>query len=519
MANWAITTKNDLVLDPCCGDSSLLEKAIERLLELGSTTNSALENVYGIEINKRTTYTAFANIFKKFNSNAQHLITKDFLKVVPYELPKFNAILCNPPYKRHHNLSRTYKDYILKRILRDIGIVVPRTSSLYLHFFFYSSQFLADEGRMIFLTPSQYLNNKFGAVLRDFLVDKFHLYALVLFDEKISIFPDVMSTACFTLLKKGTPNEDDEVMLIKIDSISKIPELRNALKGKIGANLNIQKISQKKLRENFKWSTFFQPTYLPEYAIMKLQDLATTKRGIATGANNFFVLTNENISELGLERRFLIPVLAKAQNAPYFDFKVEDWMRLKDKGKKTWLFSCGIPKDELISTNALRYIEEGERLKYHKRYLTSHRQPWYRLEKRVPSKIIVTYMSNGNPRFIYNESQILTLNVFHSVYLKEDICKNDNIIKALLSYLNSSSFRSMLPYLGRVYFGGLLKIEPGDVQKMPVLDIGQLPNNTLMELSGFFDKSCKQYRKNRIWDTNEIDETLKSIEWNHVLSK
>lgn len=511
MAKWAINASNDLVLDPCCGDSNLLEKAIERLLELGSTVSSAADRIYGIEINRKTTHCAFANLYSKFGANAKHLITRDFLGIEISELPKFNALLCNPPYKRHHDMNRKYKDFVSNTILRDTGIKVPKTSSLYLHFFIHASQFLADEGKMIFLTPSQYLNNNFGAMLREFFTEKFQLYSLVLFDENLSIFPDAMSTACLTLLEKRQPEAETKVMLIKTRRILKAQELWDALQGKVDVGVSVRKISQKKLREKKRWRALFETSYLPDCATRNLQDFATTKRGLATGANDFFVLTHEKVSMFGIERPFLEPVLAKAHNAPYLDFLTEDWVRLKENGKKVWLFSCDLPKEHLAGTNALHYVEQGEKMKYNDRYLTSHRQPWYRPERRSPSKIILTYMSNGNPRFIYNEAKIMTLNAFLCVYPSKDAGMNDEKVKALLSYLNSSCFKSNLPYLGRIYSGGLLKIEPGEAQKLPVVDIDQLPKSTLADLARLFDKLRKLYRENRIWDTKEIDQTIKSI--------
>ncbi|MCJ7560801.1 SAM-dependent methyltransferase [Candidatus Bathyarchaeota archaeon] len=511
MVKWAIDSSEDLVLDPCCGDSNLLEKAVERLVELGSTTLSAAERIYGVEINRKTTLRASANLNERFGTNFKHLVTMDFLKLESFELPRFNALLCNPPYRRHHDMSRKYKNLISERILRSTGIIAPKTSSLYLHFFIHASQFLADEGKMIFLTPSQYLNNNYGAVLREALTERLRLCALVLFDENLSVFPGVMSTACLTLLRKRRPEAGNEVTLVKTKRILTARELWNALHGKVDVGVTVQKIRQEKLREAKRWSMFFERIRLPETATRNLQDFATIKRGLATGANDFFMITHEKANALGIEQTFLKPVLAKANDAPYLDFTAEDWTKLKETRKKVWLFSCDLPKEQITGTRALSYIEQGEELKYNHRYLTSHRQPWYRLERRPPSKIIFTYMSNGNPRFIYNETEIVTSNAFHCIYPDKNRGMNDEKVKAILSCLNSSTFRSVLPHLGRIYSGGLLKIEPGEARKLPVVDIDQLSKGQVSDLARLFDKLRKRYRENRNWDTKEIDQTIKSI--------
>lgn len=511
MARWAVTAQDNLVLDPCCGDSNLLEKAVERLLKLGSTPSSASEKVYGIEINQKTTLFAIANLERKLGVVPNHLRTEDFLKVEVDELPRFNALLCNPPYRRHHDLSKTYKDFVFKKILKDTGIMIPKTASLYVHFFIHASQFLADKGRMIFLTPSQFLTNSFGKVLRDTITKKFQLRCLLLFDENLSVFPNAMSTACLTLLEKKQPETDAKVMFIKTERILTAEELWNALCGKPSAGVSVHRIPQEKLRQKERWNTLFQTDNRPAYTTRKLQDFAKTKRGLATGANNFFVLTHEDVRKLGIESCFLVPLLAKAHYAPYLDFLTEDWFRLREGRKKVWLFACSLPKEQLAGTNALCYIEQGERLGYNHRYLASHRQPWYRLENRPPSKIFLTYMSNGNPRFIYNEANVVALNVFHCVYPDKDKGMNVERTKALLSYLSSSPFRSALPYLGRIYSGGLLKIEPGEAQRLPVVNIDEFSKSALADLARLFDRLRKEYRKNRIWDTTEIDQAIESL--------
>jgi len=307
MARSVIAKQDNLVLDPCCGDSNLLEKAVERLLKLGSTPPLASRKIYGVEINRKTSRLALANLKKRLGTAPKHLATKDFLRVEVNELPKFDAILCNPPYRRHHDLSKTYKEFVFEKIFRETGIAVPKTSSLYVHFFIHASQFLADKGRMIFLTPSQFLNNSFGKVLRDVLTQKFLLRCILLFDENLSIFPNVMSTACLTLLEKQQPEAGEEVKLIKTERILSAEELWNALWGKALPGVFVRRIPQEELHQKERWNTLFVKDNLLACAKRSLQDFTRTKRGLATGANDFFVLTHESVIKQGIEVCFLKP--------------------------------------------------------------------------------------------------------------------------------------------------------------------------------------------------------------------
>ena len=42
---------------------------------------------------------------------------------------------------------------------------------------------------------------------------------------------------------------------------------------------------------------------------MRLGDIATVRRGITTGANDFFYLKPDRIKEFGIEDKFLAPVM------------------------------------------------------------------------------------------------------------------------------------------------------------------------------------------------------------------
>ena len=49
LATATITTPDDVVIDPCCGDGALLEAAYARLMNLGSEHVSAVQHLHGIE--------------------------------------------------------------------------------------------------------------------------------------------------------------------------------------------------------------------------------------------------------------------------------------------------------------------------------------------------------------------------------------------------------------------------------------------------------------------------------------
>jgi adenine-specific DNA-methyltransferase len=509
MARWAITSADDIVLDPCCGNSNLLEKAMDRLIALGATPRKAAGQTYGIEISPRTAGIATATLLNKYGPSLPRVVTADFLKTKVGSIPLAGAIICNPPYKRHQNLGKRYKVGIANAAYEESGITLAKTSNQYVYFLLHALSFLKDGGRMVFLLPSQYLTNGFGGVLRDFLAKNCVISQVVLFDERLAVFPNSLSTASLILVEKLAPSHTRNTTFVKLDSVGAIADLLGDRVSQQNAAATVRTVPQSALRGSGKWIGFFTRKTIPDGA-MTLSDLAKVSRGIATGANDFFFLNDSDVKTRGLPEGTLRPVLIRAHDAPSPDFGKWDWTRLRHKGKRVWMLENSVQKQNLKNPKLLRYIEWGEEMKYHKRYLTSRRNPWYRTEKRRPAPILFTYMSNGSPRFIYNKAKILTSNAFHSVYPRKEIMSDKTRLKALLAFLNSSHVRSRLALVGRTYSGGLLKLEPSETEGIPVDGFESLDREDCVRLAHLFDKLCLNRRITESWDTDEIDRLIRS---------
>lgn len=126
------------------------------------------------------------------------------------------------------------------------------------------------------------------------------------------------------------------------------------------------------------------------------------------------------------------------------------------------------------------YLRSGTERSLHRRYIPSRRTPWYRQEKRLPVPFLSTYMGRGSGekkpfRFVWNRSQAVATNVYLLLYPKpllaellEDEDKADQIHQAL-NQIEADELRAE----GRVYGGGLYKMEPGELSRMsavPLLD-------------------------------------------------
>jgi len=164
----------------------------------------------------------------------------------------------------------------------------------------------------------------------------------------------------------------------------------------------------------------------------------------------------------------LIACLSKAQQAPGKVFTEHDFSALQLADKAIYLFDGEAGTCQDIE----RYIRLGQKLGYQHRYLAKIRNPWYALEKRLLSKIWVGVFSRSGIRFIWNESNCISLTCFHSFQPSRF---GEQYMSFLFLYLSSPIGRSFFELEKREYGDGLEKYEPNDINK------ALAPNFTLLE--------------------------------------
>ena len=108
--------------------------------------------------------------------------------------------------------------------------------------------------------------------------------------------------------------------------------------------------------------------------LVRLGDIARIRRGITTGANDFFYLTPARIAQFGIEAEYCRPVMTTPQESRRI---AVDPATLPKR-----LFMCHEDQAALAGTGALAYIRWGEAQGYHQRTSAKARQRWYDLGQR-----------------------------------------------------------------------------------------------------------------------------------------
>jgi adenine-specific DNA-methyltransferase len=206
-----------------------------------------------------------------------------------------------------------------------------------------------------------------------------------------------------------------------------------------------------------KWLRHFdEPSALDRGALQPLSLYGGFSRGIATGANEFFLLSKSEVAKWGLPTSILRPSISRSSQIKKVLITDADIERLIETDERVLLADLSSSQDDAVR----RYIQFGERQGFDKRYLTRMRNPWFKLESRHPAPILFGVFSRNGFKVIRNTSNAVSLTCFHCFYPNLFGAK---FIDYLFLYFCSRVGQDILSMEVRKYGDKLDKFEPHDL--------------------------------------------------------
>lgn len=458
MVDWITAVSPRSVLDPAVGTGVLLDICQQR---------SVGQRFTGYDVDPLVLELAEDRL------ETTELRRQDFLSGDWDE--RFDAIIANPPYivHREHDVDPKIADLIAHRS----GHRISRQSNLYVYFVIKICEQLAHGGRAAIVIPAEWMSANYGQPLKAYLLDKGLLHGLITIDYAGHAFADNMATASILLIEKGkSPPEllqshyvPDGVASASLAALEQNPVVVHQI---LPAEL---------LRSSKKWGALlFQPAEKRAEGSVKLSDLVTTKRGIATGANRFFLMSREEAHQHSLDTARMDRCVGKTAQVAGISFTDADFERLADAGQACFLFN---PKGDLTPAEAA-YIKRGDLQGIPLKHGPRTKRVWYTAEVRKPAPIWASVFGRGRMRFVYNAAGVKALTCFHGLYPRD---LDPTQTRALAALLGSDAMQRAIAEHVRRFAGGLMKLEPRDILDIDVPDIRLVPQNIVGQLADWLD--------------------------------
>lgn len=252
-------------------------------------------------------------------------------------------------------------------------------------------------------------------------------------------------------------------------------------------------------------SIYFKILRKSKNKLIKLGDIAEIKFGIKTGANDYFYLNDKALSKWKIEGEFVKPVVKSPKECKKLLLDPND---LKFK-----IFMIHQPKSRLKGTNALKYIEWGEKAEIEIKQGTRKgrkiigfqnidsiqgRSLWYDLGHRnYPDAIWVKSVNDNHGQSILNR-ELCTDQRLYEIYFNESY---EKIIQAII--LNNSLFYLDKEINGRVNLGdGVLDTAVFEAKKIHIIKPSMLQGKKKIE----FDINSVIFKS--IFEELNVDPTI-----------
>jgi len=531
---WAIQPRDDgavpRVLDPATGGGVFLAAADRRLASLcpAATTAERLARLVGVDLDPVALSLTAHALLDRLDPPVESplpLYEADFFDVEPgldervhldgdtVVAGQFDAVVGNPPYLRQETLDT-------ERVRAHLATFGPegetpylngdralsRRSDAYVYFLTHATRFLREGGRLAVVVPTKWLATRYGESLQRFLFDHYRVEAVVGFDAR-AFDGALVDTALLFAERRADASDrrSTPVRFCRLDDQRTVPALLDALEAAgstpDGESLAVHEddgfraVTRRQgclvdagpgKRGHYLTAPVPLVRLLESDELVPLSALASVRRGVMTGANDFFFLSG---SASGVDDRFLAPAiksirdvedrLLTANDTDRYLLDVHEYVRsVLDGNVDTGAPDNGTDDrsedpsakvvDALVADghDALAaYVARGERKGYHERRSCAARRVWFDLGELSAPDVFVPKFFDRRVFAIANPDGLLASNAVDCLLVADAVDT-----RVLLGVLNSTVVRALLECWGRAEGGGALQLMTYELTTLPVPD-------------------------------------------------
>jgi methylase of polypeptide subunit release factors len=440
MLAWASAHgKPSTIVDPGTGSGRFLLAAARRFPSA---------RLIGIENDPLAALLARANLAQAGLSDRARVILSDYRSAsLDDAMPDGPTLyIGNPPYVRHHLISREWKDW-LSREGDSLALDSSTLAGLHVHFFVATAKRLRPGDYGCFITSAEWLDVNYGRMVRQLFLSRLGGTRLVVIEPKAMPFPDAATTGAITCF-----SADAKPRSVYVQRVAKVGDLKS-LNGK-------RRVRRERFESEARWSHLTRRSRPVLEGFVELGELCRVHRGQVTGANSVWIV---DTSQFELPESVLFRTVTRARELFSAGLELADARSLRQ------VVDLPIDLDELRQSHSRtdwnriqKFIKYAKSRGANTGYVAESRARWWSVGLREPAPILATYMARRPPAFVQNKGEARHLNIAHGLYPREPL--SDSLLRRLVKYLS----RAVQVTAGRTYAGGLTKFEPREMERIPV---------------------------------------------------
>lgn len=195
-----------------------------------------------------------------------------------------------------------------------------------------------------------------------------------------------------------------------------------------------------------------------------LRDVVDLRRGTATGANDFFLLSDDLVAEHSIPEWALVPVVRRL--APFSNTVTQHRFDSQGPNERRWLLKVNLAESE--KPGVKEYLALGQSWGVDQRHLCATRaKGWYDLEHDLTNPdVIITSMTRDKIRVVDNQIGAAITNNLYGWNWKAGVTQKTR--RAVLGWLRGAEGQEAILAECRRQGDGLSKIEPRALAALPL---------------------------------------------------
>ena len=470
LARWVKEISPKSILEPSCGDGAFFDA-------FGRAEGFQKVAVTGFELNDEEAAKAQIRA-REVGLKAVSVHAEDFLQWAIDHLDvaetPFDAVVGNPPFVRYQYLPAPFQ-VRAEQIFKQLELPFTKHTNAWVPFILASMALLRPGGRLAMVVPAEIIHVTHAQPLRSYLGRECR--RLVVIDPEEIWFSDTLQGAVLVLAEKHRDTRDkaEGLGMYQVKG-REFLALDPAEVFAAPRSINGKTVEGKWTRALLDQETRAVIDELSDRReVHRFEDIAQVDVGIVTGANKYFLVTDDVVRHYKLDK-WAHPMFGRSEHCPGIIYD-ERQHRANARNRNPTNFLWFLETAAKIDAAAKAYIKLGEEMELHTRYKCRVRLPWYTVPSVYATEIGMLKRAHNSPRLILNKIDAYTTDTAYRIRVLRTLFSAVSPEKLVGCFINPLTALSA-EVEGRHYGGGVLELVPSEIELLIV----PLPAKVVIDL-------------------------------------